>query len=408
MNYNVGQQTKKTARVRSLFVAALLLACAFCTVTRAIAQITKNDFEFVNVADSTQGFGGFSQFPAINNRGAVAFVATRSGLGQGVFKWRHGRIMTIAQAGGLLSSFSDDVVINAAGVVGYAASVTTGANDRAIFTSNGIWTRTIVDANQQGLIGRFLGSPSINASGTVAFFASRKNFSQAVLTGNGGALTIVADTTNTIFSGFGNAAINESGEVTFPGSRTDGSLGVFIATPARERADRDCAPPVTPGNIRVVTDPHNPLFSDPGASFGDPVINEAGIVADVGFLSNGNLEIFTGNGRGAIARTDPDSPFFTSSEHPSVNNRGAVAFFANELSGGQGIFVELTGGASPMAVIEAGDALFGSTVTGLDLGRFALNDHDQLAFRYDLQDGRSGVAIVSLHKEEKEEHERER
>jgi len=47
-------------------------------------------------------------------------------------------------------------------------------------------------------------------------------------------------------------------------------------------------------------------------------------------------------------------------------------------------------------------------VTGLDLGRFALNDHDQLAFRYDLQDGRSGVAIVSLHKEEKEEHERER
>jgi hypothetical protein len=138
------------------------------------------------------------------------------------------------------------------------------------------------------------------------------------------------------------------------------------------------------------------------------VINEAGIVADVAFLSNGNLELFTGDASGTTARTDPDSPFFTFSEHPSVNNRGAVAFYANELSGGQGIFVELTGGASPIAVIEAGDALFGSTVTRLDLGRFALNDHEQLAFRYDLQDGRSGVAIVSLHKEEKEEHERER
>ena len=61
-----------------------------------------------------------------------------------------------------------------------------------------------------------------------------------------------------------------------------------------------------------------------------------------------------------------------------------------------------------MAVIGAGDALFGSTVTGLDLGRFALNDRDQLAFHYDLQDGRSGVAIVSLHGEKEEERESER
>ena len=73
-----------------------------------------------------------------------------------------------------------------------------------------------------------------------------------------------------------------------------------------------------------------------------------------------------------------------------------MAFFANEQSGGEGVFVELSGGASPVAVIETGDALFGSIVTGLDLGRFALNDRDQLAFHYDLQDGRSGVAILSL------------
>src|SRR6266851_5240576 len=38
MNYNVNQQTKKTARVRSLYVAALALACAFGTVTNAAAQ----------------------------------------------------------------------------------------------------------------------------------------------------------------------------------------------------------------------------------------------------------------------------------------------------------------------------------------------------------------------------------
>ena len=39
MSYNLSQQTK-TARVRSLFVAALVLACAFGTVTLAAAQVT--------------------------------------------------------------------------------------------------------------------------------------------------------------------------------------------------------------------------------------------------------------------------------------------------------------------------------------------------------------------------------
>ena len=138
------------------------------------------------------------------------------------------------------------------------------------------------------------------------------------------------------------------------------------------------------------------------------MINDAGVVADVAFLNSGNIEIFTGNGKGAVARTDPNSSFFTFSEHPSINNRGAVAFFANESSGGEGIFVELTGGASPVAVIEVGDSLFGSIVTVLDLGRFGLNDHNQLAFQYSLQDGRSGIAIASLHKGSKEDCESER
>jgi uncharacterized protein DUF3455 len=40
MSYNLGQQTKKTARVRSLLVAALVFACAFGTVAHAAAQIT--------------------------------------------------------------------------------------------------------------------------------------------------------------------------------------------------------------------------------------------------------------------------------------------------------------------------------------------------------------------------------
>ena len=38
MSYNLGQQTKTTARVRSLFVAVLVLGCLFGTATYAVAQ----------------------------------------------------------------------------------------------------------------------------------------------------------------------------------------------------------------------------------------------------------------------------------------------------------------------------------------------------------------------------------
>jgi len=40
MSYSINQQTKKNARVRSLFAAALVLTCAFGTVTLAGAQVT--------------------------------------------------------------------------------------------------------------------------------------------------------------------------------------------------------------------------------------------------------------------------------------------------------------------------------------------------------------------------------
>jgi len=50
-------------------------------------------------------------------------------------------------------------------------------------------------------------------------------------------------------------------------------------------------------------------------------------------------------------------------------------------------------------VIRPGDPLFGSTVTQVNLGRFALNDRFQMAFEYTLTDGRSGIAVASFNGE---------
>jgi hypothetical protein len=372
-------------------LTAVLLVTLFAG--QASAETPQNThIEFVNVADSTQGLSEFSQFPAINNRGAVAFIATKNAADQEVFKWDRRELKPIASTSGSnFTFFADDVVINAAGIVAFHANLNTGGRATGIFTSDGFATKTIVDSTVQGLSGLGFGSPSINAAGTVAFFAPRNGFrSSIIFTGDGGALTPVLDTLNSNFGAFGNVAINASGKIVFRGILKDRNEGIFMITPNRD--DQSGSLPANPASVIDVVDTNNnPDFFE----FGDPVINDAGVAADFAGGVAG-VEIFSGDGKGITARTDPTSAFFAEFEHPSINNRGAVAFSVIEANGAQGIFVELRGEASPVAVLQTGDSLFGSTVTAVSVGRFAFNDHFRLAFRYELADGRSGIAVASM------------
>jgi hypothetical protein len=369
-------------REKLAFITALLL---FAGSSPALTESDgKYDFEFTNVADSSQGFADFQTFPAINSRSAVAFVAVRSGYGQGVFSSRDGEVTTIASQRDGFQSFGNVPAINANGVVAFNA--VTGSGSSAIFTGNGVSKKLIADSTANGLLRIGIGSPSINVAGTVAFESVRNDLGlpSSVFTGNGGPLTTLLSTSRTGFSGFGNVAINDSGKIVFSGSLNNGVQGIFTG-------------PGTP--VDIVDTTTHPEFG----SFGDPVINNGGTIADVAFLFNSNrLEIITGNSKGITPRNNPDNPAFTSSEHPSMNNHGAVAFYAFPFSGTTdptGIFLEVSGKHSLIPVIKPGDRLFGSTVRSVDLGRFALNDRFELAFQYSLNDGRSGIAIASFHGE---------
>ena len=374
-------------------LAAVLLLTSGTVAT--FGQTTHTEkFRFLNVADSSQGFSTFTQFPAINNDGAVAFEATGPAFeapggtfGDGVFKWRDGVLTPLATTASGLSLFGIDPVINDLGVVAYEANL--NALTRVILTSDGVSTKTIFNSTNQGVIGRFLGSPSINRSGTIAFSVFRDDFSQAILRGDGDPPTVVADTVNSNFTAFQNAAINDFGKVTFVADSTDGSTGLFTISTRTRRADGSAD---APHDLVDIVDTNNPDF----AGFGDPVINRFDTVADDAFRSDNSVEILSGNRRGITARTDIVNPAFTQFEHPSINDSNAVAFFGITNNNTQGVFLEMTGGASPIPVIQTGDTLFDSTVTGVDLGRFALNDRFQLAFEYTLSNGRTGIAIASL------------
>jgi len=369
------------------FAMILLGLCA----GQASAQLPLNtQIRFENVADSTQGFSDLSQFPAINNEGSVAFVATQ-GAEQKIFKWERRDPKTLASTGNSpFTFFTDDVAINDAGTVAFRATLSTGQRAAGIFTSDGLVTKTIVNSTDQGFPGFGIGTPSINASGTVAFQAFRSGFrSNVIFTGNGGSITPVLDTLTSDFETFGAVAINASGTIVFEGVQKDRSSGIFLIKPKRDGDGTNGA--ATASVIDVVDSNNHPDFFQ----FGDPVINNRGVVADFG-AGGTTLEVFSGNGRGITARNNPANNPFIDIEHPSLNNHGAIAFSALKANGDQGIFAELTGNASLVPVLQTGDPLFGSTVAAVSVGRFAFNDHLQLAFEYELLDGRSGIAVAAF------------
>jgi hypothetical protein len=310
-------------------------------------------------------------------------VALQNGV-PGVFRSRRGEVTTIASGREGFRFFGIAPAVNASGVVAFIGLTATGSI--AIFSSDGQSRSLIADSAVNQLLGRAIGDVSINGAGTVAFSApsATPGFPGNIFTGNGGPLTTLLTTSGTGFSAFGNVAINDAGKIVFKGFLPDGTEGIFIGTSSP---------------IAVVTTKTNPEL---GRGFLDAVLNNSGTIAVLGFLTDGGLEVITGNAQGITVRNNPANPAFDNSEHPSMNNHGAVAFAAFPFpnpNAPAGIFMEVSGGQSIIPVIRPGDTLFGSTVTSVDLGRFALNEGFELAFQYSLNDGRSGVAIAAFHGE---------
>ena len=113
------------------------LALALMVPVSAFSQspapvVRKHSLEFLRVADTTQGFSSFRDFPAINNHGEVAFVAVPANGREGVFRSRaEGAAQTtIASEMDGLDLFGNEVSINADGVVAFSARTATGDKRR--------------------------------------------------------------------------------------------------------------------------------------------------------------------------------------------------------------------------------------------------------------------------------------
>ena len=271
------------------------------------------------------------------------------------------------------------------------------------------------------------GHPTINAAGTVAFFATESVFiDDQIVTGNGGSLTTIADTVGQ-FSGFSgggySTAINSAGTVAFWALPDTRPAGIFASsggtvtplflnsvslsanneiafndagTVAFRKTNGTGIVTVSGGSITTIVDSAGPL-----KSFGyAPSMNAAGtvaFVAGVAGIDGGTFGIYIGNGGSLTTIADISGPFSSFDSfnfgQPSINDAGAVAFLSSLDVGGFGIY---TGdGTETSEVIGSGDQLFGSTVASLQISPTSLNDTGQLSFYYRLANGTTGIALAT-------------
>lgn len=376
----------------------LVLAMAFvASSAEARAQV----YTFQNIADTSMGlFSNFGHFPsaddgapALNNAGRIAFWAVRNG-GPGVggmFTISGGVVTPIAETtSGTIQDFGPRrPAMNASGQVAFYANLTGGGS--GVFSGNGGGLTTIADTNTAppspgtGTLSGFSQLPGINNAGVVGFAAQSPATGggtvKFVLSGNGGAFNQIANSSGNpgFFSAGNYVSINSGGTVAFRGTTPDGTDFHRILA----------------GNGGALTTIMSPVGTQFANGFGQGTvpINASGSVAFHAFLDAGGEGIFRGNGGAPIPIADTSGPYSSFFADPSLNALDAVVFQAFLDAGGYGIFT----GADPATstVIRLGDALFGSTVTALNIGGSALNDAGQIAFYYNLADGRNGIALAT-------------
>ncbi len=280
--------------------------------------------------------------------------------------------------GGVYTSFGFAFSMNGCGDVVFYASVAGGTATEGVFVnSRGTDTAVALPGDTAPGTGgatysSFLGSPSINDSGDVAFAAILTGGTVAggVFVDSGGTATAVALVGDTapgtgggIYSAIddtgGFLTINNSGDVRFRAFVTGGStpVGLFVDSDGPDRAvalQGDVAPGTGGGTyLDLVACSMNASGDVPFFAFVSGSTAERGIFVDSGGTDTAVAlpgDVAPGTGGGTY------SDFGTLSK---INDSGAVAFFASVAApSGSGIFVD--SGGTDTAVARLGDTAPGT------------------------------------------------
>lgn len=357
---------------RSLTSAAVVLALLLTLPQDARAQCVGT--EIITVVHSTDGFIGFEAFPTINNAGEAVVNAVPAA---GVWRLYRGTQWPLTLVNDNFITFGRPSV-NDDGLVAF----------RVTSSGVGIYTRLentgplTTIANSFGGMGTSYSPPGINNAGVVAFRAqpsSATGLPLGIYTSTDGVTyTSIADVTGP-FSSFPattKVSINENGLVSFLAGLDAGGAGLFVGDGS---------------SVTTIVDSSTFFSFTPGG------LNDSGVLAFIGSIVSADPGVFTGDGTTvntiATLSTTPYTAFHATGV--SISNDGTVVFKADV--GAPSIHGVFTG-PDPVAdkIIMTGDALSGSTVTGVEIGSECINDAGEIIFRATLADGNSGVYIYRM------------
>jgi len=196
------------------------------------------------IYDTTGPFRDFSGNPAIGDDDTVAFLATQSNGVGGLFMGKGGsEFVTVADDTGPLTGvlgFSDPSM-NEHGEVAFRAGTNPNFGDNGSSTGGGIFLYTggRLTTVIEGPFSEFFsfGDPSLNNLGQVAFVVEPTFGEQILVTGPDLADDRVIGTGDALgrrtVSGivFTRDGYNDAGQLAFVATFTDGSSGIFLATP---------------------------------------------------------------------------------------------------------------------------------------------------------------------------------
>lgn len=291
--------------------------------------------DLTTIADTVSGpFGGISCCPAINAVGTVAFLGQLDNSIAGVFAGSGGPVTTIADSSGSLNGFLQPS-INNGGTVAFRAFI--GPGDLGgvwIFKGDG-GPLTPIASNRSGLFYELGALPAINSAGAVAFEAGlllngRPSGGPGLFVGSGGSLTTIATTdlftAGSPFRGFNVfPAINDAGTVAFEASvEGDGVTGIFTGNG---------------GPVTLVADSTGPLgflaraaINEAGAVAFLATLDGGGSGIFTGPDPVSDRVIGTGDT--LFGATVTNLGFF----RDGLNNAGQIAFFARLSDGTVGIY----------------------------------------------------------------------
>ena len=377
-----------------LLFSAALMALSLPAVAHAQTAVSSFD----KIAEGGNGQAGYAYrevgYASVNQAGRVAFVGQNLSRFQGIYSIAGGATTTIADP--TFGGFGY-LRLNSSGTVVFQKRDSN--NTPQLYTGNGGALTYVSDpASAPGLpnfVPSGLGFQTIADNGAVTYSASSYNAATTtstyyVGTAQNGVFTSQAqfgqNFNNTQFQGIEDVHSNNNGQIAYRYNTYNGSS--YTQYVYRRNANGTTTT-IASGGLQPVT------------YLG---FNDAGQVL---YTTNNNYSLLLGNGAttltiGTPTTLDPVTGRTLGGyasgygDWFSLNNLGQAVFKAGGNQGGapQGIYVG--NGTSIITVAQIGGALFGSTITGLDLSPQAINDAGQVVFTARLADGRTEVLRGTL------------